>query len=1019
MLREADFPAFFQALWHYPPFAWQSRLLQQVHDQGWPSTLDLPTGSGKTATLDIAVFALALDAFRAPEARHQPRRIALVVDRRVIVDQAYDRAVQIASALDDARDGILAEVAAALRSLSGDPTALPLLPAILRGGMPRESEWARTPSQPVILVSTVDQVGSRLLFRGYGVSDRMKPVHAGLLGRDTLYLLDEVHLSRPFEETLDAVSQFYADSESSERLLPRPLGFVRMSATVAEPPADRFGLQDDDREHEKLAPRLGARKLAVLRQVRAPRDPAATREALAKAAVREVKRFETGKPRVVAVIVNRVDTARQIAVSAREQLQGWDVRLLTGRMRPLDRDRHQTGLLERIRAGRSRDDDAERTLVVSTQVVEAGADFDFDAVVTECASLDALRQRFGRLDRMGDLKKTDAVVLAASSTVDDKADPDPIYGNALRATWRWLGDVAEPSEEHDAPVVDLGIDAMEARLREAGPQVMKDLIAPRAIAPVLVSSHLDRWVQTSPQPSADPDVAPFLHGIDRGAPEVQIVWRADIAPDLLKEPATPFLREILGVAPPSALESLSVPLWAATRWLTAVAARSATDATEPAEPTTGLADVEGAAEENAEPAGTLAPAVVWRGDETSIATTPVEIRPGETLVVPSVYGGLDPVFDCWDPDATDPVVDRGDEAQLLHRGRAVLRWDAVASWGGDLSGNLAKGPQVSADDVDAEGAGAEKDAFRDWSASARRDEALPAWAKVSLDALDRGTSIARADPLTDTSSSEQGRVAWRATWRSRKVSASDLAPLRRLTSLSKRSTVEEAGPAAATEGDEGSFLGSRISLDRHLQGVRDFASGFAEALALPPAIAEDLALAGWLHDLGKADPRFQLMLHGGDPVREAAAKEPLAKSAIPALDRATRERARARAGYPKGTRHELMSVALVQHDESLRSRAHDWDLVLHLVASHHGWCRPFAPPVVDPEPVPVSVEIEKMQLGSASNHALARIDSGVADRFWRLVRCYGYWGLAWMEAIVRLADHRESEREAAMEDRNE
>ncbi|HEY1187015.1 MAG TPA: hypothetical protein VGE74_05125 [Gemmata sp.] len=192
-----QFEAFYEAVHGYAPFPWQKRLAGRVCGSDWPRAIALPTAAGKTACIDATVFALAC----AKDIR-QPRRIFFVVDRRIVVDQAWRHATDLADKLCTAKNGILKRVADALRALAGEDDARPLDVYALRGGMYRESAWARSPLQPTVIASTVDQVGSRLLFRGYGVSDSMKPIHAGLVGNDALILLDEAHCAKPFDQTM-------------------------------------------------------------------------------------------------------------------------------------------------------------------------------------------------------------------------------------------------------------------------------------------------------------------------------------------------------------------------------------------------------------------------------------------------------------------------------------------------------------------------------------------------------------------------------------------------------------------------------------------------------------------------------------------------------------------------------------------------------------------------------------------------------------------------------------------------
>jgi CRISPR-associated endonuclease/helicase Cas3 len=959
-LTLADFSVYFRAVHGFPPFAWQVRLLDRVvRDGRWPALVDLPTGSGKTACIDIALFHLALD--RGATA---PRRIVLVVDRRTVVDQSHERAEVIAAALKRPGNPVVQCMAERLRALVGSDleSTDPLWVAQLRGGMPRDDAWARRPDQAVVALSTVDQVGSRLLFRGYGVSEGMRPIHAGLVGNDTLFLLDEVHLAQPFHETLRAVGRYRAGRQSS---LPDRWQVVAMSATPtgAPPEGGLFRLEESDRTDDVLARRLRARKPAeIVPEIKVTGSPEQRRETFAQSCVAKAISY-SAPGKTIAIVVNRVDTARRAFAGVRRAIPNASAYLVTGRMRAIDRNDRDDALRGVARSGRARDPDAPPVFVIATQCIEAGADFDFDALVTECASLDALRQRLGRLNRLGEAETSPAAILARADAVGDDAD-DLVYGAALAATWRWLGEA----------VRDFGIDAMNASLPDR--ERLLTLVASSACAPTMLPSHLDTWVQTRPTPFPDPEVALWLHGIERPSePDVQVVWRADVDDELLAAARTgdkQSMRALLAMieaCAPVGLEAMSVPAYAVRAWL-------AGDA--PAD----VADVEGGGaptEGDAQSAGRLA--FDWRGDE-SVVIEASDVRGGHTLIVPVGYGGI--TDGSWDPTSKVVVTDLAHRARWLQHRRPTLRMHASISLAPFLGLAAALDESSGEERTD-------RDRVSSWLEATEEvviDDEAPVDARALAEIVTalrgkkkRWTIIRVERPAIGATASVELIVVG-------KVSRSDI----------------------AAEDDGASHTGCEVSLDAHMRGVADWAKGFSERCGLSAAMVEDLVLAGRWHDAGKADVRFQRMLRGGASLLAEDA-EPLAKSSIVVGDVGARRRAQERAGYPRGARHELSSVTLLEEQSALLDQAHDRDLVLHLVASHHGWCRPFAPVVVDKEPVDIVLAMDGKDVKVSSAHGLSRLDAGVADRFWALVRRYGWFGLAWLEAILRLADHRRSEEE--------
>ncbi len=971
------FPEFFEKLWKYPPFAWQRELAHRVLGNGdWPQAVALPTAAGKTACIDIAVFAMAAGIQRTAEVVRcrAPRRVFFVVDRRIIVDEAHERGRQIAVRLDSADHGILREVADALRmcargAAEGWEQEKPLLSFQLRGGMYRSEAWARSPLQPIIVASTVDQVGSRLLFRGYGRGSGMWPVLAGLVANDSIIFLDEAHCARPFLDTLRSVNHYRT---RAVRPVPAPFFPVVLSATPPGGMTDVFYDNSDERADPNHP--LGQRQLASKPAALLPPIKVAgkkTPDSFSIALARQAVALAAGGHEAIVIFVNRVATARAVYSILRQR---HDAVLLTGRMRSLDKD---DVINDRLRSLSTHDSESRvltrSQFVVATQTLEVGADLDFDGLVTECASLDALRQRFGRLNRRGRPFSARAAILIRERDIES-AD-DPVYGAALSRTWTWLCEQSTVSGE-----VDFGVVRLESRLPSG--QALENLNAPAPAAPVMLPAHVDAWSQTSPAAMPAPEVSLFLHGPGRVSADVQVCWRADL--DLSTPSNCASSLELLTHCPPTSAECVPVPIAQLRKWMTHQGERDDSGDIE------GTISSEDVSEEVPPP--TTRPVIRWLNrNEGGHVCEPSKIRPGDVVVIPadaSAPSGLADFAEFGDGRA---VADWGDRSFCRSQGRALLRLHPalIALW--PISDSL-------------------------------REQTLALLSSGSIGRLEDDSDDFASEllGLLRLIGKEDVPHPWRWLPEIARVLAADRAikslrnaiphPLGGLI-LWSRLRVSDSSKELETFSDEDDSTASgtvAVSLSKHLDGVGEFARRFARAAGIEDPQADAIELAARLHDLGKADLRFQRLLGGG----RLPGFELLAKSGdIPRGSEAF-SRAREESGYPKGGRHELLSVRLAENassilpaDDLLRA------LVLHLVASHHGYCRPFAPVVDDANPISVEFELQGRTWRHAGPTRLERLDSGIGDRFWALTRHYGWWGLAWLEAHLRLADHRRSEWE--------
>ncbi|WP_344336499.1 type I-G CRISPR-associated helicase/endonuclease Cas3g, partial [Brevibacterium salitolerans] len=908
MTTSTPFPTFTEfltAIHGFAPHAWQVDLERNLRETGqWPWHVAVPTGLGKTATIDIAVYDLARQC-HVGGTRTAPQRIFHVVDRQRIINSTAAHATLLADRVNGATSGPLKVVRDALAQLRSAGDDLVVAVSGIHGEHPDDQAWMRATGCSIISL-TAHQYVSRLLLRGYGVSPGTRSIPAGLCGIDSLVLFDEPHLSVQSVHTIHRVQQLQA--RASEDLGLPPLHMVLLGATV--PPAltsldhSERGTLILDRESETgpaAAERLAARRTGFLQWVK-PTD-GEVRKALVTAAK---EAWGRNAQRVV-VFANTVETAQEVYrdLASQRKTEPSSVVLLTSHSRPIDRAELEGKLVEGPRT------------VVATQTLEVGVDLTFDELVTEIPSWASLTQRLGRLNRDGTSNDHGRATVVAGW--DDEADKPiarkgsaAVYGESTVESATLL--LRRQHVLTKGRGIDMGFDGLRAIAASDGFDAMALEGEPTRIA-TLTESHLPLLAQTRPVPDPDIPVDALISGPDaEQAHEVAVAWRDELS--VFDVPKAPRVdpSEYVSVRRHRLDAFLAKLRWNPARGSTA--------------------------------SSTLERIRIWNPQQECWMPprNRADVRSAPSVILSSSLGGYSPALG-W----TGAPEDVG---RLDVSGEAVLRV---------LRASAEAGRSISADLVLTRSL---------WTRLT--DDDSPSGIK-GLETKDLADELALLGAhVADEEDDEELELLEHAA----RTFAARLAACCGLTVVADRLQVLQSSRRAVVvrfARDAKTKDSAVQTLDEHRRQVAAWSDADAAAAGLSQALADVLLLAGLHHDDGKLRPEWQMSVGGNELA-------PLARPGrwLSAQEQAARRRA---CGLEDGWRHEEASVCLLGPAPAL---------LIHLVGSHHGWYRPILPPI---------------RLVSQGDREYSRA-LGHSDRFAELNQRFGIWGLAYLEAVLRLADWR-------------
>lgn len=911
----------------HSPVTWQHRLFEKFLSGSLPDLLDLPTGLGKTSVMSIWLAARACGA-------QLPRRLVYVVDRRAVVDQATDEANRLA---------LLAKE----KKLTGSGV-VDLSVSTLRGQHADNREWLADPSTPSIIVGTVDMIGSRLLFQGYGTSRGIRPYMAGLLGVDTLVVLDEAHLVPPFEHLLRTITHPSAPlaawpEQGDLEGVPPPVRLLSLSATSRDKGSQAgdggvFGLKAEDREDPWIASRLGARKRLRL-------EKAVDDKSLANELAKQVWNLAEGKTDArLLIFCDRRSDAEKIQdalnKTSKELKLEVKVELLVGARRIFEREQVADWLRRNgftaIPGGNVNADTPPSGLrcLIATSAGEVGVDMDADHMVCDLVEWDRMAQRLGRVNRRGNGNAQIVVVPVEDGTKKDDTRP----GLAARqAAIELLPKLAEEqSEEQTAerkakPLYDASPGALASLGTRAGtePEVEAVLIAgttPEPLRPALTRPILDAWSMTSlTDHTGRPEIAPWLRGwVDEDEPQTTLIWREFLpVPRQGGRPQADTVERFFAAARPHLLEQLEVSTDQVATIFSGKNGRASKCLSERGTSTDGTEPLHA----NQTVALVLSPSLTFEDAFTleqlsEQSSQSMRRRLADRLVVLDArLGGLaESGLLNRENERTDRTADASPPFGLLDE-KDAQQMRSLLGWHVELNA-------TSADDDSAH-------------------EAAPA-----------GFTLERSVPVAFNQDGDPTAELY--------------------VYVSRRSGPSEGDPAIAAH-EQG--------LSEHHFRTEAHARRLASSLGLPPRLADILAIAAAGHDLGKDRSRAGLGRDWWQDAMSAPADKgirPLAKTSGPLRPQLLR-----------GYRHEFGSLRDIEDDERFQALDEDArDLVRHLIVAHHGYARPVIR-AVDPA----------LPDGAP---ALKRRAREAAIRFIRLQKRYGPWRLAWLEAVLRAADWKAS-----------